>query len=79
MPTAEILRLQQEDKEIREIAEEAKNSISTHEQLCALRYDAINKTLEQIKRVGVVGLLLIASLVKSDKLAEVLKALQAII
>lgn len=73
MPSAEILMLRQEDKEIREIAEEAKNSISTHEQLCALRYQAINNSLSQLKLWIRIGVIVLACLMKSERLMEIIR------
>ena len=73
--TAEVYRLQQEDKEIRRIAEDARNDISTHEQLCALRYGQIRDDLSQLKRVVFIAVLLLASLMKSDKIAEIIKVM----
>lgn len=80
MATTEIQRLQSDVKDADEKAEEAKdmaseanNAISTHEKLCALRYEGIQGDLKAIKKWGMIGLLLLGSLTKSDKLLEILK------
>lgn len=58
--TAEMFALKQDIKEAKEVADDAQNAISTHEQLCALRYEGIAKELKEIKRWGSIGLLILA-------------------
>lgn len=70
--TAELFRLRNDIKEANDMADEAKNAISTHEQLCALRYEGIAKELKGIKRLAGWSLLVLASLTKSERLQELL-------
>lgn len=69
---AELFRLRNDIKEANDVADEAKNAISTHEQICALRYEGISKELSTIRKWGGWGLLMLASLMKSDKLQEIM-------
>lgn len=56
-------------------ADKALYSISTHEQICSLRYSSIDEKLKTMNRTIWVGLLIIAMLMKSDKLLDVLKVI----
>jgi len=71
--SAEMFALKQDIKEANNVAVEAQNAISTHEQLCALRYEGIAKELKDIKRIVAVGALIMAGLMKSEKFAEIIK------
>lgn len=48
-------------------------AIGTHEQICSLRYAAIDEKLKGLNRALYICLFIIACLVKSEKLSELLK------
>lgn len=56
-------------------ADKALYSISTHEQICSLRYAAIDEKLKSLKQSIYVCLIVLAMLMKSDKLTELFKLL----
>lgn len=54
-------------------ADKALFSISSHEQICALRYSAIDEKLKSLKSAIYICLIALAALMKSDKISELLR------
>lgn len=54
-------------------AEKALYGLDKHEEICSLRYQAIDEKLRDLKKAIYICLIILAALMKSDKLAGFLK------